>query len=123
MSFFIGSPEGRSPGHDELAKEIAENARTFALEFWRWEDMQAYMFRLLLECASSSSCDDMLIEQVRPACRTGPRGRFVSQILHLDGGESGRLGRMDEGTFLGLHCAWFLLHPRIISIGPLGTPL
>lgn len=32
-----------------LAQEIAENGREFVKEHWRWEVMQAYMFRLLLE--------------------------------------------------------------------------
>lgn len=32
-----------------LAQEIAENGRQFVKEHWRWEVMQAYMFRLLLE--------------------------------------------------------------------------
>jgi hypothetical protein len=49
MSFFIGPPDGRAGGHDDLARGIAEAGRQFALEHWRWEDMQAYMFRLLLE--------------------------------------------------------------------------
>ncbi|GFZ45441.1 hypothetical protein JCM24511_03167 [Saitozyma sp. JCM 24511] len=49
MSFFIGPPDGRAGGHEDLARGIAEAGRQFALEHWRWEDMQAYMFRLLLE--------------------------------------------------------------------------
>jgi len=49
MSFFVGVPGSPSTGHDELAREIAENGRKFTLEHWRWEDMQSYMFRLLLE--------------------------------------------------------------------------
>ncbi|KAK1922899.1 glycosyl transferase family 90-domain-containing protein [Papiliotrema laurentii] len=49
LSFFIGVPGSPSTGHDDLAQEIAENGRKFAMEHWRWEDMQSYMFRLLLE--------------------------------------------------------------------------
>lgn len=52
MSFFTGPPDGRggsSGGEDELARQIAEQARKFGEEHWRWEDMQGYMFRLLLE--------------------------------------------------------------------------
>ncbi|KAJ9095384.1 hypothetical protein QFC19_007629 [Naganishia cerealis] len=54
MAFFAGPvrPDGsidESLGHDYLAKEIAENGREFVKEHWRWEVMQAYMFRLLLE--------------------------------------------------------------------------
>lgn len=48
-AFFIGSPDGRVKGHDAHAQQIAEQGRKFALEHWRWEDMQAYMYRLLLE--------------------------------------------------------------------------
>lgn len=49
MAYFTGTPDGRSKGNDEAARRIAENGRKFALENWRWEDMQAYMFRILLE--------------------------------------------------------------------------
>ena len=49
MSFFGGSPDGRTPGHDAVARGISERALHFVKHHWRWEDMQAYMFRLLLE--------------------------------------------------------------------------
>ncbi|XAO24787.1 hypothetical protein I312_103593 [Cryptococcus bacillisporus CA1280] len=49
MSFFAGPPDGRTGGHDDLANMIADQARQFGEDHWRWEDMQAYMFRLLLE--------------------------------------------------------------------------
>jgi len=49
LSFFIGTPNGLSEGHDDLARWIAEGGRRFGEEHWRWEDMQAYMLRLLLE--------------------------------------------------------------------------
>lgn len=60
MSFFTGPPDapdrgGRGPGkgglggYDDLARQIADQARSFGEEHWRWEDMQGYMFRLLLE--------------------------------------------------------------------------
>jgi len=55
MSFFSGSPShdglkaGRAFDNDELAQAIAEAGRRFGEEHWRWEDMQGYMFRLLLE--------------------------------------------------------------------------
>jgi hypothetical protein len=42
-AFFIGSPDGRVPGRDDLAKQIAEQGRQFALDHWRWQDMQAYV--------------------------------------------------------------------------------
>lgn len=64
MSFFTGPPDapdrggrgagqGGLGGHDDLAREIAGQARVFGQEFWRWEDMQGYMFRLLLEYVPS----------------------------------------------------------------------
>jgi hypothetical protein len=51
MSFFTGPPEASrsGEGNDHLARAIAEQARKFGEEHWRWEDMQGYMFRLLLE--------------------------------------------------------------------------
>jgi hypothetical protein len=47
-AFFIGSPEGRVKGRDDLAQQIAEQGRKFAMEHWRWEDMQAYVSSPLL---------------------------------------------------------------------------
>lgn len=43
MAFFVGTPDGRHKGRDDLAKRIAEQGRKFRLEHWRWEDMQAYV--------------------------------------------------------------------------------
>lgn len=43
MAFFVGSPDGRSGGHDHLAQQIAEQGKKFGEEHWRWEDMQAYV--------------------------------------------------------------------------------
>ncbi|ODN95887.1 hypothetical protein L198_04506 [Cryptococcus wingfieldii CBS 7118] len=57
MVFFVGTPDGSSPGHDDLARSIAEQARKFGEEHWRWEDMQAYMFRLMLEYSRLSAED------------------------------------------------------------------
>lgn len=55
-AFFIGSPEGRVPGRDDLAKQIAEQGRAFAMDHWRWEDMQAYVsVYLILRFIMSSS--------------------------------------------------------------------
>ncbi|CCA67724.1 related to CAP1-Cryptococcus gattii [Serendipita indica DSM 11827] len=56
MSFFTGWPDG-TPGHDELAEKIAMNAVNFVRDHWRIEDMQAYMFRFLLEYARLASPD------------------------------------------------------------------
>ena len=49
MSFFVGPPDALGSGRDDLARDIAQQARLFGMEHWRWEDMQAYMFRTLLE--------------------------------------------------------------------------
>lgn len=43
MSFFAGSPDGISQGHDKLAEKISQNGMQFVKEHWRWEDMQAYV--------------------------------------------------------------------------------
>ncbi len=40
MSFFVGLPDGRHAGRDDLAQQIAEQGKQFAEEHWRWEDMQ-----------------------------------------------------------------------------------
>lgn len=61
MSFFAGPPDSRGGGHDDLARQIADQARKFGEEHWRWEDMQGYMFRLLLEYVTLSPsfiCED-----------------------------------------------------------------
>jgi hypothetical protein len=49
MSFFVGPPDALGSGRDDLARDIAQQARSFGMEHWRWRDMQAYMFRTLLE--------------------------------------------------------------------------
>ncbi|WRT67118.1 uncharacterized protein IL334_004084 [Kwoniella shivajii] len=49
MAFFVGSPDGTVKGHDELAREIAKNAIEFVDTKWRLQDMQSFMFLLLLE--------------------------------------------------------------------------
>lgn len=53
MAFFTGTPgtseETSTEGRDDLAKDLGENAARFVKDHWRWEDMQAYMLRLLLE--------------------------------------------------------------------------
>ncbi|KAF8576378.1 glycosyltransferase family 90 protein [Ramaria rubella] len=59
MAFFAGPPAKGSKGfhidtaggHDNLAQQIGENAAKFVRTMWRWEDMQVYMYRLLLEYA------------------------------------------------------------------------
>ncbi|KIO28700.1 glycosyltransferase family 90 protein [Tulasnella calospora MUT 4182] len=58
MVFFAGYPTTSSDGkttltggHEDLAESIAQHALDAGRSLWRWEDMQAYMFRLLLEYA------------------------------------------------------------------------
>lgn len=52
MAFFRGDPEtetetetgtGAGGGHEELAEKIGRQASEYAREYWRWEDMQAYV--------------------------------------------------------------------------------
>ncbi|KAL7416434.1 hypothetical protein BDY24DRAFT_234134 [Mrakia frigida] len=47
-AFFIGAP-GVSEGNPDLGKVISHAAIDFVDKHWRWVDMQAYMFRLILE--------------------------------------------------------------------------
>ncbi|KAG8986612.1 F-actin-capping protein subunit alpha, partial [Tulasnella sp. 427] len=56
MAFFAGTPDGQG-AHDAMAEQVSNHAVEFARKNWRWEDMQAYMFRLLLEYARLSSLD------------------------------------------------------------------
>lgn len=70
MAFFAGpiGPDGKvdsALGHEALAKQIAEAGQEFAKEHWRWEVMQAYMFRLLLEY-SRVLADDRQAESYNP---------------------------------------------------------
>ena len=60
MAFFRGDPEtetetetgtGAGGGHEELAEKIGRQASEYAREYWRWEDMQAYVsFLFPFEC-------------------------------------------------------------------------
>ncbi|KLT42487.1 hypothetical protein CC85DRAFT_274409 [Cutaneotrichosporon oleaginosum] len=58
MSYFAGSPdsEGADVG-DAAAREIAQAAVQFTRTHWRWEDMQAYMLRMVLEYARLGADD------------------------------------------------------------------
>jgi hypothetical protein len=60
-AFFIGSPDGRVKGRDDLAQQIAEQGRKFAMEHWRWEDMQAYVS---VGTTSASIVMSMVIELI-----------------------------------------------------------
>ncbi|KAG6825268.1 hypothetical protein H0H92_004252 [Tricholoma furcatifolium] len=56
LTFFRGDANGEG-GHDDLAKKIATAGREWSLNFWRKEDMTAYMFRLFLEYSRVMSLD------------------------------------------------------------------
>lgn len=49
LAFFRGTPERPDLAFDTTAKAIAANGRCFVDKLFRVEDMQAYMFRLLME--------------------------------------------------------------------------
>ncbi|GAA5989676.1 hypothetical protein JCM5350_001660 [Sporobolomyces pararoseus] len=51
LAFFQGSPYDGSGAHEDLAEKIATAGSEWARDFWRWEDMQAYLLRLVLEYA------------------------------------------------------------------------
>jgi len=57
MTFFRGDFDDEGfghndvAGHDHLAKRIALQGKEWVKQFWRKEDMIAYMFRLFLEYA------------------------------------------------------------------------
>lgn len=55
MGFFAGTPEG--PGRDDLAQEIAQNAVDFVHDHWRQEDMQSFMFLVMLEVSFVGPAD------------------------------------------------------------------
>ncbi|KAG8893491.1 F-actin-capping protein subunit alpha [Tulasnella sp. 403] len=56
MSFFAGSPDGHGR-HEDLAEKIGMRGAEFVRRHWRREDIQAYMYRLLLEYARAISPD------------------------------------------------------------------
>jgi len=56
LTFFRGDLYGEG-AHEELAAKIAHAGRKWSKEFWRQEDMTAYMFRLFLEYARVMSLD------------------------------------------------------------------
>ncbi|GMK53842.1 hypothetical protein CspeluHIS016_0104280 [Cutaneotrichosporon spelunceum] len=54
LAFFVGPVRedgtvDHERGHDYLGKKIGQAGQDFTLQHWRWADMQAYMYRLLLE--------------------------------------------------------------------------
>lgn len=56
MEYFLGNIEAGVGGHDEVARDIAISGKRWAEKVLRKEDMQIYVFRLLLEYARL--CDD-----------------------------------------------------------------
>jgi hypothetical protein len=59
LAFFRGDPETGKGAHDDLAKEIAQAGREWQEKYYRWEDLQSYQFRLLLEWARLYNDGDM----------------------------------------------------------------
>ncbi|KAL8287274.1 hypothetical protein RQP46_003726 [Phenoliferia psychrophenolica] len=68
LAFFRGDVSGKSlhtsptpivcrGAHDALAEQIGRQGKEWRDEFWRYEDMQAYLFRLLLEYARVMNVD------------------------------------------------------------------
>jgi hypothetical protein len=49
LAFFRGQPGDGFGAHDDLAEEIARNGKEWQEKYYRWEDLQSYQFRLLLE--------------------------------------------------------------------------
>ncbi|GAA5999999.1 hypothetical protein JCM10207_006007 [Rhodosporidiobolus poonsookiae] len=57
MAFFMGDEEGKG-AHDEIARELAQAGKEWTEKHWRWEDMEIYMWRLLLEYSRIIGRDD-----------------------------------------------------------------
>jgi hypothetical protein len=55
MAFFLGDANGMN-AHDLLGKQIGEQGRQWTNEFWRFKDMQAYMYLLLLVSSLPLPC-------------------------------------------------------------------
>jgi beta-1,2-xylosyltransferase len=49
MAFFAGAPSTGAGAHDNLACAIGERGREFVDRHWRREDIQAWIWRVLLE--------------------------------------------------------------------------
>ncbi|EMC94169.1 glycosyltransferase family 90 protein [Baudoinia panamericana UAMH 10762] len=56
MEYFVGNGKAGVAGHDDAARDIALGGKEWAEKVLRMEDMQIYLFRLLLEYARI--CDD-----------------------------------------------------------------
>lgn len=49
LFYLDGSPDGSTPGREDVAERIAKQGGELLRENLRWEDMQSYMLLLLLE--------------------------------------------------------------------------
>ncbi|KAG6820335.1 hypothetical protein H0H93_001995 [Arthromyces matolae] len=56
LVFFRGGLYGEN-AHEDLARSIAQEGRTWSRSFWRKEDLTAYVYRLVLEYARVMSSD------------------------------------------------------------------
>ncbi|GAA6014641.1 hypothetical protein JCM11491_000179 [Sporobolomyces phaffii] len=65
MAFFSGDLDGQNH-HEHLAKRIADNGKDYTERFWRYEDMEAYFFRLTLEWARVSAEDRESMDYIHP---------------------------------------------------------
>ncbi|GAA5909994.1 uncharacterized protein JCM6883_000517 [Sporobolomyces salmoneus] len=65
MAFFSGDLDGQNH-HEHLAKQIADNGKDYTERFWRYEDMEAYFFRLTLEWARVSADDRESMDYIHP---------------------------------------------------------
>ncbi|KAG9022390.1 F-actin-capping protein subunit alpha [Tulasnella sp. JGI-2019a] len=70
VAFFTGTPEGKG-AHDKMAERIGANAVDYVRKHWRWQDMEVYVYRLLLEYARvmSSDRDAMTYQPAPPPAR------------------------------------------------------
>lgn len=59
MVYFAGSPDGQVKTHDDQAAQIAQRGRAFAVDRWRWEDMQSYMLLTILEVRSGPTRESL----------------------------------------------------------------
>ena len=73
MAYFRGGLDGQG-GHDHLAKEIAQAGKEWATRYYRWEDLEAYNYRFMLEYARLWSDDrgDMDLEEGAEFEEPGP---------------------------------------------------
>ncbi|OCF33479.1 hypothetical protein I317_02613 [Kwoniella heveanensis CBS 569] len=80
MAFFVGPVDetgnvDETKGHDYLAKKIGEAGQRFAVDHWSWENMQAYMFRLLLELQRLHSLDREIMSYKEPVTYQPPQAQ------------------------------------------------